>query len=96
MVIKGKYILNYTINREPKELIVKVILEKTKEMIKPYENLYHGVLLINNKESNEYDVSHCVNAKYCAEKIGKKIKEKLKKESKKNKESFRIKKEFVE
>lgn len=92
METKGTYKLSYTLDREPKELIVVVELLLVDGLAKPFQNLYCGNATVNGQPYDE-DLSGCVNARLAAERIGHEHKDKLIKKYKKSDHKFRIKKE---
>ena len=89
--IKGSYKLEYTINKKPEQLIVEVELKLVEGMLNPRQNLYEGFATVNGVAYKE-DLSHCVNAKLCAESIGKKLRNDIMLKCKEEKKVFKIKK----
>ena len=79
MVFKAEYKLQYTVDNNIRELLVEVELVKNDLPLKPRENIYKGVVLVNGQHYYDVDVSHIVNALYAAEEIGQKIKKDIKK-----------------
>jgi len=95
MKFKGTYKLIYTLDRSEKELLVEVQLKQVEGKLKPNQNVYYGEAHINNKLSATIDLSHCVNARYAAEKIGLEMKNELKKKAIDENLSFKIKSEEI-
>lgn len=91
MKFKGKYIQKYTLDKEQKELVVKVELKQIDEMVKPRQNIWYGVATANDKIINHSSLSNCVNAEYMAEHIALEIIEAWKIRAKKEGKSFRLK-----
>lgn len=92
MKFKGKFIQKYTVDREAKELVVEVVLKQREGFLEPRQNLYYGVATANGKTINHKDLSHCVNAQFMADRIGKEIIRAWKIRAKKENKSFRLKK----
>lgn len=95
MKFKSTYRLIYTLNRSEKELLIEVQLKQVEGKLKPNQNVYYGEAYINGKISTIIDLSHCVNAKYAAEKIGLEMKNDLKMKAIEEKLSFNIKSEEI-
>jgi hypothetical protein len=95
MELKGKYKLAYTIDKIPSDLILDVELKMVEGMYKPGRNIWEGVASLNGQPYTKENLSHCVNAKVAAERIGRKLRDELKEKSKKDGTSFRVKKEEV-
>lgn len=95
MELKGKYLLSYTVDKHAEELIVEVELKPVRGILKPYQNLYYGVVEVNGSFYDKKDLSHCVHAVYAAEEIGLELKAELKTKLRKEGKSFRQKKEII-
>jgi hypothetical protein len=93
MQIKGEYRLTYSEDDILNELIVEVELKPITGLIKPFQNVYHGIVYVNGLYYNKKDLSYCVNAICAAEEIGLELKDELKKRLRKEGKSFRLKKE---
>lgn len=94
MVLKGIYKLDYTVNKEPKNLIVTVELKMIEGLMKPRQNVWEGHVVVSDRQYTE-DLSHCVNALLACERIGHKLRDEIKVNAKAEGHSFRIKKELV-
>ncbi len=88
--MKGIYKLNYTINKNPEELIVEVELKIVEGLLKPKQNVYEGFAKVNGSPYVEEDLSHCVNARLAAESIGKRMRNEIMKKCKEDKKTFKI------
>jgi len=93
MELKGKYKLTYTIDRVPTDLVLDVELKMIDGMMKPGQNVWEGVAFLDGQIFTKEDLSHCVNAKVAAERIGHKLRDELKATASKGGKSFRVKKE---
>lgn len=93
MELKGTYKLSYTIDREPKDLTFMVELKMIDGMMKPGQNVWEGVAFLDGQIFTKEDLSHCVNAKVAAERIGHKLRDELKLTAKQGGKVFRVKKE---
>ena len=93
MVFHGTYILSYTVNGEPKELVVTVNLKQIERLTHKYQNIWYGEAKVNDVLYNEVDLSHCVNALFAAEEIGEKLKNDLKKKIRDEGKRFKVKNE---
>lgn len=91
MVLKGLYTQKYTLDREQKELVVRVELKQIDGLMKAGQNVWYGVATANGKEINHPSLPYCVNAQYMAETIGLEIIESWKVRAKKEGKSFRLK-----
>lgn len=91
--MKGEYKLIYTVDDIISEMVVIVELKPITGLIKPFQNVYYGVIHVNGELYNKKDLSYCVDAKLAAEEIGLELKEELKKRLRKEGKSFRFKKE---
>lgn len=94
METKGNYKLSYTLDREPKDLILAIELRQAEGFNKPGKNVWEGIAMLNGQSYTKEDLTHCVNAKIAAERIGKLLKAKLKFDAQNAGQSFRIKKEL--
>ena len=95
MELKGKYKLTYTIDRVPTDLLLNVELRQCEGLHKPGRNLWEGVATLDGQPYTKEDLTHCVNTKVSAERIGHQLRDELKEKSKKDGASFRVKKEEV-
>ena len=95
MDIKGKYKLTYTIDREPTDLVLNVELRMCEGLLKPGQNVWEGFATLDGQPYTKEDLTHCVNAKTSAERIGYKLRDEIKANAKKEGKSFRIKNEEV-
>lgn len=95
MTFKGKYNLIYTIDKKQEELTVIVELKQIEGTIKPFQNVYFGVALVNGVFYSKEDLNHCVNAKLGAQSIGVKMKIDVMKKCREEKKLFSIIKEEV-
>jgi hypothetical protein len=93
MELKSRYKLSYTLNKEPKDLILDIELRQTEGIPKPFQNVWQGFAVLNGQPYDKEDLSHCVNAKFAAERIGHKLRDDLKVKAKKENIPFRIKNE---
>lgn len=91
MKIKGQFKQKYSLNKEQKELVVKVELKQVDGIIMPYQNIWYGIATVNDKEIKHKYLPYCVNAEYMAETIGLEIIDFWKKKAKKERKSFRLK-----
>jgi len=94
MVLKGIYKLDYTLDKEPKILMVTVELRMIEGFNKPGRNVWEGHVVVSDRQYTE-DLSHCVNALIACERIGHKLRDEMKATAKVEGHSFRIKKETV-
>ena len=92
MELKGKYKLSYTLDKEPGDLTFEVELKLIEGTMKPRQNVWHGVALLNGKPY-ETNLNYCVDAKLSAQRIGQGLRDELKENAKKAEQSLRIKKE---
>ena len=95
MELKGTYKLSYILNREPKDLLLTIGLKMIDGLMKPGQNVWDGIATLDGQPYTEKDLSHCVNARLAAERIGKQLKIKLKTDAQSQGKSFRVKKEEV-
>lgn len=93
MELKSKYKLVYTLNKEEKSMILEVELRENDGLRILGRNVWTGYARLNGQEYLKEDLSHCVNARFAAERIGHKLREELKSQAKKDGQVFRIKKE---
>lgn len=93
MELKGKYKLSYTIDKEPKDMVLDVELKMIEGMMKPRQNVWQGVAFLDGQIFTKEDLSHCVNAKSAAERIGHKLRDELKLTAKQGGKVFRVKHE---
>jgi hypothetical protein len=94
MVLKGIYKLSYTLDKEPKDLIVTVELKMIEGFNKPGRNVWEGHVVVSDRQYTE-DLTHCVNALIACERIGHKLRDEMKAIAKVAGQSFRIKKESI-
>jgi hypothetical protein len=95
MELKGKYKLTYTIDRTPIDLVLDVELKMIEGLMKPGQNVWEGVAFLDGQIFTKEDLSHCVNAKVAAERIGHKLRDELKLTAKNEGKSFRVKNETI-
>jgi hypothetical protein len=95
MELKGTYKLSYTLDREPKDLILAIELKMIDGLMKPGQNVWEGIATLDGQPYTEEDLSHCVNARLAAERIGKQLKIKIKTDTQNAGHSFRVKKEEI-
>lgn len=95
MELKGKYKLSYTLDREPKDLLFEVELKLIEGLMKPGQNVWHGVALLDGKPYDKVKLDYCVNAKIAAQRIGQGLRDDIKNKAKTEGQSFRIKKEEI-
>ena len=94
MEIKSTYKLSYTLDKEPKDLVLAI--EKMVDgLMKPRQNVWEGKAMLNGLPYEEEDLKYIVNARLAAERIGKRMKAELKAKSKAENKSFRVKKEEI-
>ena len=93
METKSTYKLSYTLNKEPKTLTLTVELKQVEGIPKKGQNVWEGVATLNGQPYTEEDLSHCVDAKAAADRIGEKLKRELRLDAQKNGIHFKIKKE---
>ena len=93
--MKGEYKLIYTTDDVLSELVVLVELKPISGLLKPFQNVYYGVVHVNGELYNKKDLNHCVDAKLAVEEIGLELKDDLKKRLRKEGKSFRFKKEEI-
>jgi hypothetical protein len=93
MELKGTYKLDYTIDREPKNLALNIELKMIDGLMKPGQNVWEGVAFLDGQIFTKEDLSHCVNAKLAAERIGHKLRDELKLTAKQGGKVFRVKHE---
>jgi len=94
MVLKGTYKLPYTLDKEPKDLIVTVELRMIEGLMKPGQNVWEGQVVVSDRAYTE-DLSHCVNALLACERIGHMLRDEMKAKAKAEGHNFRVKKELV-
>jgi hypothetical protein len=94
MVLKGIYKLDYTVDKELKDLIVTVELRMIEGFNQPGRNVWEGNVVVSDREYKE-DLSHCVDALIACERIGHKLRDEMKANAKVAGQSFRIKKEII-
>jgi len=95
MEIKGRYRLTYTLDRVPTDLTIEVELRQREGIRMLGKNLWEGFATLDGKPYTDEDLTHCVNAKLAAERIGYKLRDEIKEKSKKDGKSFRIKREEI-
>jgi hypothetical protein len=95
MELKGTYKLSYTLNKELKDLILLIELRQAEGINIKNRNVWEGVATLDGQSYTKEDLTHCVNARLAAERIGKQMKLKLKEDAQKAGHSFRIKKEEI-
>jgi hypothetical protein len=95
MELQGQYKLTYTLNRVKTEMVVEVELRENRGSQEPRQNLWSGHATLDGQPYEDKDLSHCVNARGCAEGIGIRLRNERKAKAKAEGDSFRIKKEEV-
>lgn len=95
MELKGKYKLTYTIDRVPTDLLLTVELRQCEGLRILGRNLWEGFATLDGQPYTKEDLTHCVNAKLAAERIGQGLRDKMKLKAKEEGQSFRIKKEEI-
>ena len=95
MELKSIYKLSYTLDKDPKDLVLIVELKQVEGIPKKYQNIWEGFATLNGQPYTEVNLSHCVNAKPAAERIGKILKTDLKLNAQSQGHSFRVKKEEI-
>jgi len=95
MTLKGSYKLIYTIDKKQEELTVLVELKQVEGFLQPRQNVYYGVALVNGVSYTKEDLSHCVNAKLCAQSIGLRMKKDVLNKCREEKKLFSIIKEEI-
>jgi hypothetical protein len=95
MELKGKYKLSYTLDKVLTDLLLNVELKQCEGLLKPGRNVWEGFAILNGQPYAKEDLTHCVNARLAAERIGHKLRDEIKNKSKEDGKSFRIKKEEV-
>ena len=95
MNLKGTYKLSFTIDRVLTNLSLDVELKLIDGLMKPRQNVWGGVAFLDGQIFTKEDLSHCVDAKLAAERIGHKLREELKLTAKNEGKSFRVKNEIV-
>jgi hypothetical protein len=95
MELKGTYKLSYTLNKEPKDLLLLVELKQVEGIPPKGRNVWEGIATLDGQTYTEEDLRWCVNARLAAERIGKQMKLKLKEDAQKAGHSFRVKKEEI-
>jgi len=93
MVFKAMYKMIYTVDGNIRELLVEVNLIKNDFPLKPRDNIYKGIAIVNGQYYDKIDLSHTVNALYSAEEIGLNLKNEIKKKCRFENKTFRLKKE---
>jgi hypothetical protein len=91
MELKGTYKLSYTLNKEPKDLLLLVELKQVEGIPPKGRNIWEGIATLNGKPYTKEDLSYCVNAKLAAGRIGKQMKLKLKEDAQKAGHNFKVK-----
>ena len=88
MQLKGKHNITYSLEGEKKTIEVRVELKQIDGIIKPYQNLWYGEIVLNNKQIEHPDAPYCVNAQYLAEQV---IDEEIRKLRKEHGRALRVK-----
>ena len=91
MILKANYKQKYTLDREPKELVVEVKLKQRDGLIPAGQNIWYGIAIANEKEIRHKGLANCVNAQYMAETIALEIIARWKVRAKKEGKNFRLK-----
>jgi hypothetical protein len=95
MEVKSVYKLSYLLDRELKEFVLQVELRQVEGIPKKGQNVWEGIATLNGLPYDKEDLTHCVNARIAAERIGKRLRDDLKSTAKTSGQSFRIKKEEI-
>jgi hypothetical protein len=95
MELKGRYKLSYTLDKELKDLTLEIELKQIEGLMKPGQNVWCGVAMLDGKPYDKSKLDYCVNAKIAVQRIGQGLRDELKENAKKLEQSFRIKKEEV-
>lgn len=95
MNLKTKYKLTYLLDKVPTDLVLEVELKQFDGLKKPFQNIWYGSALLNGQIFIKEDLSHCVDAKLVAERIGHKLRDEIKTKAKTDGKVFRVKKEEI-
>jgi hypothetical protein len=97
MILRSTYTINFTIDGDPEETKIKLILKPIKGMLNGFKAVYIPNVLINDFETNDFDelCEGTVNAKFSMEEISKIYKKSLKTRYRKEKKNFRLVKETL-
>jgi hypothetical protein len=95
MELNGIYKLSYTLDREPKDLILSVELRQIEGLMKKGQNVWCGYATLDKMPYEKTDLSHCVNARLAAQRIGRILKDELKAKAKESNQVLRVKKEEI-
>lgn len=95
LTLKGGYKLIYKIDKKQEQLTVLVELREVEGLLKPRQNVYYGVALVNGVLYTKEDLSHCVNAKLSSQSIGIKMKNVIMNKCREEKVLFSIIKEEI-
>jgi hypothetical protein len=95
MELKGTYKLSYTLDREPKDLLLLIELKQVEGIPPKGRNVWEGIATLDGQPYIKEDLRWCVNAKIAAERIGKKLRDEIKNNARDNEHSFRVKKEEI-
>jgi hypothetical protein len=93
MNLKSRYKLSYLLDKEAKNLTLDVELKQIDKPPTPYQNIWEGHAMLNGKPYEDSDLSHCVDAKSAAMRIGHKLRNEIKAKARANHMTFRIKNE---
>lgn len=69
MQIKGSHSVTYSIRGEKETIEVHVELKQIDSLKEPRQNVWYAIVILNDREVDHPDASHCVNAQYLAEQI---------------------------
>lgn len=95
MNLKARYKLSYILDKEVKNLVLDVELKQIEGLPTPYQNVWEGYAVLNGSPYKDDDLSHCVDAKSSAMRIGYKLKNEIKTKARSNHMIFRIKSENI-
>jgi hypothetical protein len=95
MELKSTYKLSYTLNKEPKDLVLTIELKQVEGLLKKYRNVWEGTATLNGQPYTEVNLSHCVNAKPAVERIGKMLRDELIYNAQSQGQKFKVKKEEI-
>jgi len=97
MILKSTYTIKFTVDGDPEETKIKLILKPIKGMLNGFKAVYTPNVLINDFETDEFNdlCEGTVNAKFSMEEISKIHKKSLKTRYRKEKKNFRLVKETL-
>jgi len=95
MELKSTYKLSYTLDKEPKDLILVIELRQFEGMIKTGQNIWQGYATLNGEDYHKPNLECCVDARLAVERYSKQLKEELKANALKAGQNFKVKKEEI-